>query len=341
MGAVWKMTNHDTDPCRPGSKHQLNKYTKVPVEEESDSERKQKSGKLKGGLLISLSAAVLSIWLIWLTLQTGNNQINTSNGILVVEELIRQDVNSERHQRQLSALRQFDYDDAEECYDSACSEDLCNKLFDSVCDDGCQNDLRACLGQESVEIGGGRHEPDGEEILSDNEVEREVERATEEYLSKLSNLEKKRLKRGPISPVDLYPMELRTVGVQDMISKCLRIIEKNATDFFVPKHNTSQCTADTSTPDVRTFLGVCNVRWQEDQIQWISFNNRAKFYSDCLNATDLLPFYRKAAQQQALFDGMESRIRKKSKDFGAVEVAGGASQVAGGIMMGIAVVVPP
>ena len=65
------MANHDTDPGHPGSKHQLNKYTKVPVEEESDSERKQKSAKLKGGLLISLSAAVLSIWLIWLTLQTG------------------------------------------------------------------------------------------------------------------------------------------------------------------------------------------------------------------------------------------------------------------------------
>merc|ERR1712223_1305249 len=162
MGAVWKMTNDDTDPCRPGSKHQLNKYTKVPVEEESGSERKLKSGKLKGGLLISLSAAVLSIWLIWLTLQTGNNQINTSNDILVVEELIRQDVNSERHQRELSALRQFDYDDVDECYNSACSEDLCDKLFDSVCDDGCQNDLRACLGQETVEI----------------EIEREVDRVS-------------------------------------------------------------------------------------------------------------------------------------------------------------------
>jgi len=219
------------------------------------------------------------------------------------------------------------FEDYLKCEEENCDQDLCVNLLYDLCDEACQEELTFCFA-------GDYRTGD----VSEDEVEEQVERATEEVFRRLSQTRAqrkliRRLTKSPLVAVDINALEKNHT---QLIHRCANKIGKDASEYFISKFSPTTCQAYLQTGQFEDFINqpYCGA-------QWISLNNRAIFYEECLNLTDVNSLFKRATQQISLFEIMKRNVKQAHDDKAIGRVVGGAIKIAGGIAMGLGVLVPP
>lgn len=224
----------------------------------------------------------------------------------------------------------------DQCDDCRCSEDTCDLVDDEICheDDMCSRELRKCVDRCFIAKEGLKKSPppliegSAENMTPENEIL--LDQIVVEEISKLDRGQRRKIKKSAARRLDF---DRREVEKFNIIVDCVKV--KGVDMEFVPKNKSdTKCMGLFEKDSLNMFFTMCSA-------EWISGYNRVTFFEKCLKETNIEAFHRKIRQQSKLLEQVAFNVERYSVDFSDARIAGGSQLIAGGLLCGLGIIIPP